>query len=609
MEESIRRQRHRHLAFTWREMVPLTLLWMGQGVLVLIGMTLIGYRYWKEKRDAWIGALFLCGSAFVFGSLSNVYVIALLLMIVFCMIEAARLCGGNIGKWVMFGVVGSSAVYAMYLQMAPARIICILAAQILLFESDRLHMEEASRHFHITQTLIALSIAIWAAFLFPHYGVSLLAVVGVMLCLRAEFETALVTLLLLYGLSAAISAPLYYLFVIICAYFRQNLFLLSVSGIGGAVFFSSWLLLGIYGCFVCAYLYERLTKETAAAYVCTNQQKDFKRRLHNFSAIFDTLAEYYATISPVQSEILGHMAEALSYSASIMYLHALREDRENKIRKTLEVYRYEIEHFYYEENEEGMIHIALTLCNLKAQEGQETILPLLESLCDCQLEIKKEQSRRFLRNRRELVLESVQPFVLDAYADSLRKESRCGDSFSIFAYRQYRICMISDGMGSGDRAATVSRSMTTIFQRMISSDIPMDISVRCMNRLLQSDVFATMDVITFDLNQKLAYIFKSAACPTFLIRGDELLEISGNNLPVGILNALDADCYTLQLRENDAFLMFSDGVYMNEIYEWLRMRKGTDAKAQVEAMMEILTRVKRKDDSTIVYAKVLKNHS
>ena len=164
-------------------------------------------------------------------------------------------------------------------------------------------------------------------------------------------------------------------------------------------------------------------------------------------------------------------------------------------------------------------------------------------------------------------------------------------------------------MGSGDRAATVSRSMTTIFQRMISSDIPMDISVRCMNRLLQSDVFATMDVITFDLNQKLAYIFKSAACPTFLIRGDELLEISGNNLPVGILNALDADCYTLQLRENDAFLMFSDGVYMNEIYEWLRMRKGTDAKAQVEAMMEILTRVKRKDDSTIVYAKVLKNHS
>ena len=48
---------------------------------------------------------------------------------------------------------------------------------------------------------------------------------------------------------------------------------------------------------------------------------------------------------------------------------------------------------------------------------------------------------------------------------------------------------------------------------------------------------------------------------------------------------------------------------MNEIYEWLRMRKGTDAKAQVEAMMEILTRVKRKDDSTIVYAKVLKNHS
>lgn len=55
------------------------------------------------------------------------------------------------------------------------------------------------------------------------------------------------------------------------------------------------------------------------------------------------------------------------------------------------------------------------------------------------------------------------------------------------------ICMISDGMGNGENAARSSRLITSLFQRMIISGIPQDSAIRCINKLIQSDTYATLE--------------------------------------------------------------------------------------------------------------------
>ena len=61
------------------------------------------------------------------------------------------------------------------------------------------------------------------------------------------------------------------------------------------------------------------------------------------------------------------------------------------------------------------------------------------------------------------------------------------------------ICMISDGMGNGENAARSSRLITSLFQRMIISGIPQDSAIRCINKLIQSDTYATLDVICINI--------------------------------------------------------------------------------------------------------------
>lgn len=605
MEEFTRKEQSHQFVVSVSDFIPLTTIWMGEDILTLVGMTVIGYWYFKSKKEAFLSAIMLSISTMAFGSLQEASYVVGMNLLLFLLLEIIKYLNGNQIRWMSVGIVAVSAVYCIYLHTPFQQSLLFLFGEILVFE--QIKQDVIGKHCKVIHNLIYLSVVIWVNLLFPDYQVGISMIVIVLVCLRNDINTVLISLLFTYVLLPFQIDVKYYLFIIVCAYFHNQLFLLTVCGIGGALYSSSFMMLGIYGCFLCVYCYDSLTQVKEESYECSKQQKDFKRRLHNFSIIFDTLSDYYASISPVQSEMLGSMSEALSYSASTMYLHALKEDREYKILKTLEAYRYEIEIFEYDESDDGIVHIRLVLRNVKEEECRETILPLLENLCECHLYMKDLHNRRFLKGWHEMEFESIQSFQLDAYGASLCQESQCGDSYSIFSYRQYHICMISDGMGSGKRASEVSRSITTIFQRMISSDIPMDISIRCMNKLLQSDVFATMDVITFDLNQKIAYLFKSAACPTFLIRNGELLEISGSNLPVGILDSIDADCYTLQLKENDSFFMFSDGVNLNEVYEWLKYQHHGNAKQQVNHMMEILSRTKRKDDSTVVYAKVLKN--
>ena len=67
---------------------------------------------------------------------------------------------------------------------------------------------------------------------------------------------------------------------------------------------------------------------------------------------------------------------------------------------------------------------------------------------------------------------------------------------------------------------------------------------------------------------------------------------------------MQPDCFQVDVKAGDEYLMISDGIYMNEIYKWLNQRTQTSVKADVESFTELLKKTRRKDDSTIVLARV-----
>lgn len=98
---------------------------------------------------------------------------------------------------------------------------------------------------------------------------------------------------------------------------------------------------------------------------------------------------------------------------------------------------------------------------------------------------------------------------------------------------------------------------------------------------------------------------KSAACPTLLLRGSELIRLSGRSLPIGIVEEIQPDCLRLQLQEGDEIIMFSDGVHPQEILEWTREKDETqDVRGELSVLMRKLKSRERSDDSTVAILKV-----
>ena len=75
-------------------------------------------------------------------------------------------------------------------------------------------------------------------------------------------------------------------------------------------------------------------------------------------------------------------------------------------------------------------------------------------------------------------------------------------------------------------------------------------------------------------------------------------------MPVGIVSSIEPDCFVADLQDGDEYLMISDGIFMDEIYEWLKERNTDNAKASIEDLMEVLRKRQRLDDSTAVLSKV-----
>ena len=247
----------------------------------------------------------------------------------------------------------------------------------------------------------------------------------------------------------------------------------------------------------------------------------------------------------------------------------------------------------------------LELGNMQKKELKLTVLPLLENLTHQKLQIETVLRHRWLPKTYRILVTNKAVLPIETVCDSLGNAyTENGDSHSVFRFQQSLVCMISDGMGNGERALQSSRLVTSMFQRMVTGGMSQNNAIRCINKLVQSDTFATLDVLCFHESEQKLYISKSAACPTYLLRQGKLQEINGSALPIGIVTQMQPDCFCMEYLPEDEFLMVSDGISHREIEAWLVKRSGKTLDEQAKELREILHQNKRFDDSTFIFIKV-----
>lgn len=128
--------------------------------------------------------------------------------------------------------------------------------------------------------------------------------------------------------------------------------------------------------------------------------------------------------------------------------------------------------------------------------------------------------------------------------------------------------VLSDGMGSGEKAFQESARVVEMLEEMLAAGFPHKMALKLLNTALligrEEIRFSTIDMSIFDMYTGQCEFVKTGASTTFIkyAGGKErrVERIVSSSLPLGVLENLEVESCTRQLSSGDVVVMMTDGV-------------------------------------------------
>ncbi len=144
-------------------------------------------------------------------------------------------------------------------------------------------------------------------------------------------------------------------------------------------------------------------------------------------------------------------------------------------------------------------------------------------------------------------------------------ETLCGDAVDVFALGGETVVMLSDGMGSGGRAAVDGAMAVGLCARLWQAGFSADSTVKTVNASLmvksREESLATMDVAVIDGFTGRLDSFKAGASASLLRSKGRISRLERPSLPLGILPDAAFSHSHDWLAVGDILLLCSDGAY------------------------------------------------
>lgn len=188
----------------------------------------------------------------------------------------------------------------------------------------------------------------------------------------------------------------------------------------------------------------------------------------------------------------------------------------------------------------------------------------------------------------------------------------CGDYYRSFRDGNGRlITVLSDGMGTGSRAAVDSAMAAELFSKLVKSGLSFDCTLPIANSALlvksTDESLATLDVVCIDLYTGRTDFMKAGAAATFIRHKDNVASLEQASLPIGILREIEFSKATAKPDAGDIILMISDGV-LGDCNGWIQQEmKLWDTKHSPRKLAEFIVNSacerklgKQRDDMTAI---------
>lgn len=214
-----------------------------------------------------------------------------------------------------------------------------------------------------------------------------------------------------------------------------------------------------------------------------------------------------------------------------------------------------------------------------------------------------------------------EPTVFEAEIGEARvngREDASGDFGTVFrdGFGSVSV-LLSDGMGSGARAAVESCMTVSLMTKIMRAGLGSEYAVRLLNLLLLTksadECFSTIDLLTINLFTGKSEIVKLGAAQTFLKTNGTVKNVEGWSTPVGIVGSVEISRRFAQLGDGDEVVMITDGI-CEEVFPRVRelmLSVGVTAQDCAERIIAAAEKDKdgnlfRQDDKTVYVVKIHK---
>jgi len=198
-----------------------------------------------------------------------------------------------------------------------------------------------------------------------------------------------------------------------------------------------------------------------------------------------------------------------------------------------------------------------------------------------------------------------------------------GDNYSFMnAGNGKYLVALSDGMGSGQKAATQSKTAISLLEQFMDAGFDKDTAVNLINSILvlksSDESFTTIDLTIVDLYDGEAEFLKIGAVPTFVKREDAIETIRTVSLPAGIFSNINTELVHKKIDSGNFIIMMTDGIidafkkegrYEDNLINFIRDIKTINPQVIADMILDEAYRLSKgipEDDMTVLVAKVWK---
>lgn len=140
----------------------------------------------------------------------------------------------------------------------------------------------------------------------------------------------------------------------------------------------------------------------------------------------------------------------------------------------------------------------------------------------------------------------------------------CGDHITYFTDGTGKMtAIISDGMGTGGRAAVDGGMASSIMEKLLKAGLGYDCALKVVNSALLvksgDESLATLDIVSVDLYSGKTDFMKAGAALSFIRKLGDMYRVETPSLPAGILPQVEFTYTEDELMEGDIIVMVSDG--------------------------------------------------